>query len=1019
MSFKAANTARNFSRLNGKTGHQPASTRKPPHPRETIGPIAIADIQPSPANPRKTFVGLEDLAESLRVHGLLEDLHVRPMGEKAHYVEGRGWLDVDYFELIDGERRYRAAKLAGLTKVQCKVRVMTDDEAAVARLISFDQKEGLPPSEHAAAYRERRAAGMTDEQIAAAVNKPLEHVRGLLAAAKLPAFGLAAMDRGELSPSIAALLGRIPGEEDRERATACVLLSETWPAGLGDKDLQDLREGKTPEQVISNAQTLTFREVRELITKFQVSLKGAPFRKALDLVDGVSTCDECPKRAGNAAAEDESYKSLRADTCLDPSCFRDKQTAWGKLALAKAEKAGQTVIVSAEAEKVFSGFSGDLPYHSPYVDLDKVCHYDDRQRTYGALLKGRDVETVLAIHPSTGRAHTLALRTAAAPVLKSEYQIEIGTAGRAGSSDRERKERAAQKRKQEIGRAAAFKALALVAAKMEAEFTQEPRLALSNYWEVLAEAVVDVAGADACHLVAKRRDLPSQGNADGYRQPVRDLLATLAAHKPAIAGLVAELLAAKKACHWGHPYFGAIGAEERDWWFTWGIEPKDLMAQAAAERKESKAAKKAGGTKAATKPAAATPASPPSPPPAEVGAHRPKAAFSAELRLEAIEDLNPAVARHLARKGVTTLGDVADRVRAQRAQLPDQDLAGAIYAALASVITRGHAGGAADVLVEYLQPLEDWGQGLRPPGPASEPESDEPDPTPLARIPGFQTEDARMLESFNLRTIADLEALLESASEGRDGVSLGLEELLYQTLKSKLGWKREALKPMVEPILAYLTLGGDTPVPTCKVCGCTAEDCRACIEATGRPCTWVTPRGEYSREPTDLCSRCFQEQQQRTKAEKSALAAADGGESIDDLRVTAAELKKASIVGRWDEPKLVANSVEVHPVYLAGKPYVVTATVATKPPGSAGKSLAWYCLPLVPHDEFAVQHPGVTIRTDPRDTSGGLKSLTAGGDHFATAVVVRRVWGTDTYVLGRTEDLRRLVDAKPAKKRGA
>ena len=970
---------------------QPAATRKPSHPAETIGPIALRDISPSPANPRKTFHGVEGLADSIRTHGLLEDLLVRPMGEKAHYVDGRGWLDVDYFELIDGERRYRAAKLAGLTKVQCKVRVMTDDQAAVARLISFDQKEGLPPSEHAAAYRERRRAGMSDEAIAAAVGKPLEHVRGLLAAATLPPFGLAAMDRGELAPSIAALIGRIPGEADREKATACVLLGQ-WPGQLDAEDLDELRKGTHPDKVDEYRETLTFRDVRDLIAKFQVSLQGAPFRKALDLIDGVPTCDECPKRAGNAAQVDESYKSLRADTCLDPSCFTEKQQAWGRLAVAKAEKAGKTVLAGDAAKKVFDSYSPDrLPWNSPYIDLGDKCHLDDKGRTYAALLKGK-ATPVTAVDPRTGKAHELILRTDAAPVLKAEHGIELGTSGRASSSESEKKERAAAKRKQEVGRAAAHMALAQVAARMERAILQGADLSVKQVQSLLC-AMADAMGADVCHIVTKRRNLEAKGNADGYRKPVMDLITTL--DTAGLAGLAGELLAAKKAYHWGHPYFGTIDKAEKEWWSAWDIDPAALMKDAAEERKEEKQAK---GKK-------------PVEPPATVGAPRPEP--SADLAswrevlppesrpLELVNGLNPNVARDLAKKGVKTLADVVRLVKEQRDQIEGLELNAALFGGLSTVLTRGHAGGAADVLLDHVRPLVADLSDLD----EEADDEDKPDTTLLSRIPGFRSEDAKLLESLALRTIADVEARMEKASEGRDGESLGLPELLYQTFKGMLGWKRESIMPMVDPIVAYLTLGGEEPEQACRVCGCTEGDCSQCIAASGKPCYWVK---------RDLCSRCDSEAKAKPKAEARAAVDALNAvpdrdriqtEAIELLGVKATELQKASVLSKWSGQKLAANPVEVTPFWILATPYVVTCSVTMTPPGLGGKSTIWYCVPLLTRFDFTQKYPDVTIRTDPRDTSGGLVSVAMGGSHLGTAVTVN---GRD-YIIGDEE--RKLMEA--------
>ena len=80
--------------------------------------LRIIDLRPSPANPRKRFEGLDELADSIRAHGVLSPLLVRERQDR-----------VKYFEIVAGERRFRAAQLAGLTEVPVIVRELDGESA--------------------------------------------------------------------------------------------------------------------------------------------------------------------------------------------------------------------------------------------------------------------------------------------------------------------------------------------------------------------------------------------------------------------------------------------------------------------------------------------------------------------------------------------------------------------------------------------------------------------------------------------------------------------------------------------------------------------------------------------------------------------------------------------------------------------------------------------------------------------------------------------------------------------------
>lgn len=342
-----------------KTKAKPARERPAKPPIESATPVrapAPADpgrvvrgtapydqIRPSPANPRKSFPeeSIRELADSINRAGLQQPLVVRPVPLTADLVGDR-WEGLDHFELIDGERRYRAlGTLEDVGRVPVTIRWLTDAEALAAAIVANDQREDVRPSEQAAAYS-RLAEGRTAEDVAALVGKPVGFVRGLLRLARLPAWALAAVDAGTLSRATAELVARVPGETSRERAAACALLGfeTTHELGPDKKAWLAWCEGKTHggTRVVPNP--LSYRQTRALVSNFfQKELKTAVFSKtALYVVDGVERpkCADCPSRAGNDP--EAKAEGTRADTCLDPDCYRGKTEEYRRLELERAAK---------------------------------------------------------------------------------------------------------------------------------------------------------------------------------------------------------------------------------------------------------------------------------------------------------------------------------------------------------------------------------------------------------------------------------------------------------------------------------------------------------------------------------------------------------------------------------------------------------------------------------------------------------------------------------------------------------
>ncbi len=141
--------------------------------------VAISRLIPNPLQPRRYFddAALRDLAASIRENGILQPLIVRPTRH-----------DPDSFEIVAGERRWRAAQRAQLHEAPVIVRDFTDAEALAVALIENIQRDELSPLEEAQAYA--RLAGdfsKTQEQVAEAVGKSRSHVANMIRLLALPA----------------------------------------------------------------------------------------------------------------------------------------------------------------------------------------------------------------------------------------------------------------------------------------------------------------------------------------------------------------------------------------------------------------------------------------------------------------------------------------------------------------------------------------------------------------------------------------------------------------------------------------------------------------------------------------------------------------------------------------------------------------------------------------------------------------------------------------------------------------
>ena len=177
----------------------PNGTRLPPEGEQRMVPVA--QVKGSALNPRKDFREdeLAELAESIRTKGLVQPIIVRP--------DPRSNGD---FEIVAGERRWRAALKAGLHSVPVIVRDLTDKELVELAIIENVQRQDLNAIEEASGYRDLiERFGYNQEQLSEIIGKSRSHVANTLRLLKLPATVQALLQQGSLTAGHArALIGR-------------------------------------------------------------------------------------------------------------------------------------------------------------------------------------------------------------------------------------------------------------------------------------------------------------------------------------------------------------------------------------------------------------------------------------------------------------------------------------------------------------------------------------------------------------------------------------------------------------------------------------------------------------------------------------------------------------------------------------------------------------------------------------------------------------------------------------------
>lgn len=204
--------------------------------------LSVDEIEPNREQPRKTFdeAALAELSDSIREHGVIQPLLVRPMADGS-------------YRLVAGERRYRAARMAGLTEVPVTVREMSDEEESIFALIENLQREDLNAIEEAEGLKRLiDSFGLTQEQAAARVGKSRTAVTNALRLLNLPEEITALVKDGKVSMGHARALLSVSDAAELSRIAELIVKN-----GISVRETERLckRAGKVEKAPVKRAKT--------------------------------------------------------------------------------------------------------------------------------------------------------------------------------------------------------------------------------------------------------------------------------------------------------------------------------------------------------------------------------------------------------------------------------------------------------------------------------------------------------------------------------------------------------------------------------------------------------------------------------------------------------------------------------------------------------------------------------------------------------------------------------------------
>lgn len=385
---------------------------------QTLGQyVDLSEIKASNTNPRKRFndVDLQELADSIQAHGVMQPILVRPWVDTGLQSLNPSHENFGIkYQIVAGERRWRASKLAAMETIPAIIRELDDLETLQLQIIENLQRSDLHALEEAQGFKalldNKDAKSWNADELAQKIGKSRSYIYASLKLNELCMFAQDMFLDGRFGREIALLIARIPGKKLQTQATK--------------------------EIVKGNGQdTFSYRAAKSYIhDRYMLSLSDAVFdTHTTSLLPAAGSCLSCPKRSGNYP---ELFPDMEStDVCTDPDCFGQKKAMHVQLLISNSPK----VITGAEALRIMpygtSSYLNDHNYERPtnnatgtsknWAELlgedmpEPTLLVDDKNNTI-QLYEASELKQKLAEKIASGE---LVLK-AKAPAEKNEYQIE-------------------------------------------------------------------------------------------------------------------------------------------------------------------------------------------------------------------------------------------------------------------------------------------------------------------------------------------------------------------------------------------------------------------------------------------------------------------------------------------------------------------------------------------------------------------------------------------------------------------
>lgn len=314
--------------------------------------LAIDDLFPSDTHiqalrrARFNQNALAELAVGIRELGVMQPIIARPRPDDDAPAP---------FEIVAGERRWLAARIAGLAQIPCVVREVSDADLVKVQLVENLQREGLHEMEEAEGYAQlMHEGGVNADAVADLVGKSRSHVYGRLKLLQLQPEARDAFYAGELDASRALELARIT-DPKKQTQILKLALQKNWRGDGPAFSVRGLREEIAKKGLTQPLDRAPFAMTDATLLRFVKRKKG------VEDCDGLPACVGCPMRAGSGTEDDP-------DVCTDVACYHDKEKDLQRRRRAAVEASGRP-IVKAEG--------GRGQWVPGYIDLDAECDDDD------------------------------------------------------------------------------------------------------------------------------------------------------------------------------------------------------------------------------------------------------------------------------------------------------------------------------------------------------------------------------------------------------------------------------------------------------------------------------------------------------------------------------------------------------------------------------------------------------------------------------------------------------------------